>query len=60
MKLVDEYLADIQKQCEYLLTKEQLDTIKQHMVSYAAAAIMDSSIRDEVFEFGAQDLGEDL
>lgn len=45
---INTVVADIQKNCEYLLTSDQLETIRQALVTYAVAALMDSSVRKEI------------
>ena len=49
-KLIDIELENLQRECEFLFTSEQLLTIKKFMLNYAAAAIMDSSVRDEIYK----------
>lgn len=48
--MIDEVLKEIMKDCEYLLTNEQLEHIGRHMAGYALAAMMDSKVTLEAIE----------
>lgn len=55
MKVIDAHLQQIQISCDHLLTKEQLEIIREEMETYALAACLDSDIREELFN---KDKGE--
>ena len=45
--MIEYILEDIERDCEFLITKEQLQTIKVHVANYALAALLDSEVARE-------------
>jgi hypothetical protein len=45
--MIQHYLNEVQEACN--LPKDQLEVVRRVRVSYAADALMDSSIADQVF-----------
>jgi len=44
---IDRYLGSIQEECDYILTKDQLEMIRLYMAQYAISALMDSKVAKE-------------
>lgn len=47
--IVDKYLNSLEKTWDY--TQEELNDIKEKMISYASDATMDSEVRREIEEY---------
>lgn len=50
------HLEEIEKECDFLLTSEQLEIIRYQMAQYALDAIMDSSVAKEAEEICMEEL----
>ena len=56
--MIQFHLNEIQKRCN--LTTEQLDIVRREMVSYAAEALMDSSVADQVLNISISESDQSL
>ena len=45
--MLNDVIQQVWEECDCLLTKEQLDIIRQHMANYSLCAAMDSDIASE-------------